>query len=92
MLTIYRLINFKYAIIALVLVNGNWAAWESWAECSATCNNGGIRKRNRTCTDPAPMHGGDNCNSTINGELETEACNTDIVCAGKIIEFSIFHQ
>ena len=38
------------------------------------------------------MHGGDNCNSTISGELETEACNTDIVCPGKMIEFSIFQQ
>ena len=79
--------KFQISIVALVLVHGNWAAWESWAECSATCNKGGTRKRNRTCTDPAPMHGGDNCNSTISGEFEIEACNTDIACSGKIIEF-----
>ena len=38
------------------------------------------------------MPGGDDCNSTISGELETEACNTDIVCPGKMIELSILHQ
>ena len=69
-------------MIVLFLVQGNWAPWGNWGECSATCNAGGMRKRTRTCTDPAPKYGGDNCDSTIEGSLQTESCNTKIVCPG----------
>ena len=65
-----------------LLVNGNWATWGVWTECTSTCGPNGMRTRDRTCTDPAPLYGGDDCSSTINGELETESCNTEINCPG----------
>ena len=30
------------------------------------------------------MNGGDDCDSTIKGSLETESCNTKIVCPGLV--------
>ena len=71
------------------LVNGNWAAWGDWTPCSATCGADGTRSKNRTCTDPAPQHGGDQCNSTLSGDLETESCNTDVICPGSIFDFEL---
>ena len=77
--------NLDLRIILLLQVHGKWAAWGDWTACSATCNAGGTRKRTRTCTDPAPIHGGDDCDSTSVGSLETESCNTNIVCPGMIL-------
>ena len=55
------------------LVNGNWAAWNTWSTCTKTCG-GGTRGRSRTCSDPTPACGGQDC--TGGGSSETEACNT----------------
>ena len=71
-------------------VNGNWAAWGNWSECSSTCI-GGMQNRNRTCSDPSPQYGGLNCtasnSSTVTGdsmiETETTTCN-DIPCESDI--------
>ncbi|XP_064650190.1 hemicentin-1-like isoform X2 [Lineus longissimus] len=54
-------------------VHGNWAAWGSWGECSATCG-GGSRKRFRTCSDPSAMNGGRTCAGEA---LSTEQCSPD---------------
>ena len=43
-----------------VAVNGNWAVWGRWSVCSKTCG-GGSMKRTRTCSNPAPKHGGRKC-------------------------------
>ncbi|VDI00055.1 Hypothetical predicted protein, partial [Mytilus galloprovincialis] len=47
-------------------IEGNWSGWSKWKECSATCG-GGIKTRNRTCSNPEPQFGGNNCtgNDTI---------------------------
>ena len=78
--------TYKSNIFDQPLVHGNWAPWENWGECSASCNANGhhIRKRNRSCTDPAPAHGGDDCDSTIYGTLQTQICNMEIACPGII--------
>uniref|UniRef100_K1Q6Z0 Hemicentin-1 n=1 Tax=Magallana gigas TaxID=29159 RepID=K1Q6Z0_MAGGI len=55
-----------------VLVDGLWSAWGAWGHCSKTCG-GGTRERHRTCTNPAPSHGGANC---IGSLTVTESCNT----------------
>ncbi|CAG5121861.1 unnamed protein product, partial [Candidula unifasciata] len=40
--------------------NGMWAAWGGWSQCSLPCGLG-MTFRDRTCTDPAPVYGGEPC-------------------------------
>lgn len=41
-------------------VHGGWTAWSSWSQCSATCGIA-VKTRRRTCSNPAPRHGGRVC-------------------------------
>ncbi|KAK3087485.1 hypothetical protein FSP39_006555 [Pinctada imbricata] len=41
-------------------VHGNWSPWNLWGDCSVSCG-GGLRKRFRTCTNPAPSPNGRSC-------------------------------
>ena len=41
-------------------VHGGWLGWSNWSSCSMTCGNG-TAYRDRSCTNPAPLHGGRNC-------------------------------
>ncbi|WAR26187.1 HMCN1-like protein [Mya arenaria] len=59
-----------------IRVNGHWSLWGNWTECSVTCGDG-QRSRYRTCSDPEPAHGGDNC--TIGSFATTETCS-NVVC------------
>ena len=54
-----------------VVVNGGWSDFGKWSECSVTCGEG-IRERTRTCTNPAPAHGGLDC---VGDNNEKESCN-----------------
>ncbi|XP_036360079.1 semaphorin-5A [Octopus sinensis] len=40
--------------------HGGWTPWSAWTSCSQTCNSG-VRSRTRTCGNPAPLHGGRDC-------------------------------
>ncbi|XP_038068317.1 uncharacterized protein LOC119737785 isoform X1 [Patiria miniata] len=40
--------------------DGNWAQWTEWSPCSKTCGFGN-KTRERTCSDPPPSSGGDDC-------------------------------
>ena len=77
--------GFRSHKLKLISVNGRRSDFEDWSECSAECG-GGTQTRNRTCTDPAPAHGGADCegNST-----ETRDCNTQ-ACPGKILESKFY--
>lgn len=55
-----------------VPVNGGWSDFGAWSECSVTCG-GGIKERTRSCTNPAPEHGGLYC---VGDSKEEETCNT----------------
>ena len=67
------LIKLLLPSLVLAPVNGGFSAFGA---CSKTCG-GGIRIR--TCTNPAPKHGGRGCN----GHTQ-EACNTQ-ACQGKTL-------
>ncbi|CAH2054373.1 unnamed protein product, partial [Iphiclides podalirius] len=48
---------------ALAPVDGGWSQWGAWSACTGTgCGaNSGTRERRRSCTEPAPRHGGADC-------------------------------
>ncbi|KAL9959837.1 hypothetical protein ACROYT_G033195 [Oculina patagonica] len=53
-------------------IDGGWTQWSQWSGCSLTCG-GGMRSRNRACTNPPPQHGGKPCPG--NG-FEQQVCNS----------------
>ncbi|XP_051950791.1 properdin-like isoform X1 [Xyrauchen texanus] len=56
-------------------VDGGWTEWDNWQPCSVTCENG-IKKRQRTCSNPPP-----HCGGSCSGEAEeTAPCETEVVC------------
>ncbi|XP_048579836.1 uncharacterized protein LOC116619170 isoform X2 [Nematostella vectensis] len=52
--------------------HGNYSAWSQFSACSASCGEG-FKTRNRTCTNPAPQHGGRSC-SLLGEAVETVNC------------------
>lgn len=61
------------------LVHGNWSPWGQWSSCSMTCGYG-TRTRERSCTTPAPEHGGRDC---LGDNTETGVCDFNPYCDGK---------
>jgi len=55
-------------------VDGGFSQWSDWGSCSAACG-GGTQSRSRTCTNPAPAFGGNDC-SAIGQYTETRPCNS----------------
>ncbi|XP_048580774.1 uncharacterized protein LOC5507168 isoform X2 [Nematostella vectensis] len=53
-------------------VNGGWSDFSKWSSCTKSCG-GGIMSRTRTCTNPKPANGGQECKGD---ETETKACGT----------------
>ncbi|XP_029988074.1 hemicentin-1 [Sphaeramia orbicularis] len=54
-------------------VDGKWSSWVSWGACSVSCG-GGTRQRTRLCANPAPMHGGRQCEGN---DVHIDFCNSD---------------
>ncbi|KAJ8310623.1 hypothetical protein KUTeg_012488 [Tegillarca granosa] len=59
-------------------IDGVWTSWTSWSVCTVTCG-GGTQDKTRTCTDPAPQHGGADCpgNSSDRQDCNTQVCIID---------------
>ena len=55
-------------------VNGGFTEWTRWGECSRSCGVG-IKNRTRSCSDPIPMYGGNECDGYT---IEITVCNTDL--------------
>ncbi|KAF7709424.1 semaphorin-5B isoform X1 [Silurus meridionalis] len=66
-------------------VKGAWSCWSSWSQCTVPCG-GGHYQRTRTCTSPAPAHGGDIC---IGLHTEEALCNTH-TCQGGWMAWSLW--
>ena len=50
----------KFASLADLTVDGEWANWIEYSPCNATCG-GGFRIIQRNCTNPKPTNGGNLC-------------------------------
>ncbi|XP_014203695.1 semaphorin-5B [Copidosoma floridanum] len=50
--------------------HGGWSAWSAWSSCGQSCGPA-IKTRRRTCTNPAPAHGGRVC---LGSEHEERFC------------------
>ena len=72
-------------IISPLLVDGGFTAWSPWAGCSVTCEQG-IWGRTRSCSNPAPQHGGANCAGPT---AQTTACDAGVMCPSKFIRWFI---
>ena len=53
-------------------IDGGWSVWTSWSTCTKLCG-GGLKWKNRTCTNPTPLHGGQDCAGDTSA---VEDCNT----------------
>ena len=58
--------------------------WTEWSRCSTVCGDG-IQMRSRTCTNPAPAHGGMPCQGK---PTEKQSCKIK-ECKSKSRTFSI---
>uniref|UniRef100_A0A8C9VWK7 Semaphorin-2A n=1 Tax=Scleropages formosus TaxID=113540 RepID=A0A8C9VWK7_SCLFO len=56
--------------------NGGWTPWTSWAPCSTSCSVG-FQVRQRSCSNPAPRHGGRVC---VGQNREERYCNEHLPC------------
>uniref|UniRef100_A0A3B4ZIA7 Spondin-like TSP1 domain-containing protein n=1 Tax=Stegastes partitus TaxID=144197 RepID=A0A3B4ZIA7_9TELE len=45
----------------LFQVDGALSPWGPWSPCSLSCGGLGLKTRSRGCTNPAPVHGGRDC-------------------------------
>ena len=52
--------------------DGNWTDWSEWSPCSETCGSGN-QTQTRTCDNPRPDFGGNNCSDT-NTDSTTIPC------------------
>ena len=56
------------------VVDGGWSDWSDWSDCSVTsCGQTGTQTHSRTCSNPYPANGGDDC---VGSSFETQACST----------------
>ncbi|XP_034337070.2 SCO-spondin [Magallana gigas] len=53
-------------------IDGGFSEWNMWSVCSVSCG-GGLKSRKRTCTNPLPQYGGQNCSDSFD---ESDTCNT----------------
>ncbi len=65
-------------------VDGAWASWSSWGSCSAICGDGKMQ-RTRTCTDPAPQYGGQECSGS---EEQSQNCTVNCPIHGAWAQWS----
>ncbi|XP_043199748.1 semaphorin-5B-like [Amphibalanus amphitrite] len=56
--------------------HGGWTSWSAWSACSHPCGVA-VKSRRRSCSSPAPVHGGRDCS----GDAEQEImCHSNPPC------------
>eukprot|EP00058_Branchiostoma_floridae_P007104 XP_002592592.1 hypothetical protein BRAFLDRAFT_68915 [Branchiostoma floridae] len=58
------------------VIDGGLSDWSPWSACSVTCGVG-MQTRDRSCTNPAPEHGGAECGGDAE---ETQECDSGVSC------------
>ena len=69
-------VEFNFLVFTNLLtgqVDGGWSLWKTWSSCVGKCGTIGKRNRSRTCTKPAPKHGGKLCSGE---SAEIDDCKT----------------
>lgn len=64
------------------LVDGVWASWTTWSECSVSCGYG-EQLRVRVCI--GPLYGGHNCSGL---DTDRQTCH-EIPCPGAVVTISL---
>ena len=86
-LTLQKLCTYKetFTLIFYIcphLVDGGLTSWTPFSTCSKSCGEG-TQERLRTCTNPAPKHGGKDCS----GQLKESRNCKEKECPGKTFSF-----
>jgi len=63
----------KLQAFVFAFTDGFWSEWSEWDTCTQTCG-GGTQTHTRTCTNPTPQFGGNDCGEDDTG---TQNCNED---------------
>ncbi|KAK9522900.1 hypothetical protein VZT92_019337 [Zoarces viviparus] len=66
------------------VIHGSWACWSAWSSCS-----GGRRSRRRSCSNPTPQNGGQQC---VGETTETSDCEDQDLQYLKTMEPLCFDQ
>ena len=72
---------FSVCVFHLCPVDGGWTAWGQWSSCDVTCGDGDV-SRHRTCTSPAPQHGGLDCPGSDTVRMRCNLTQTVTPCKG----------
>ncbi|XP_037090829.1 semaphorin-5B-like [Pollicipes pollicipes] len=59
--------------------HGGWTGWSAWSACSHPCGRAS-KSRRRSCTNPAPAHGGRPC---VGEESQDIFCHSNPPCPSK---------
>ncbi|XP_065566975.1 A disintegrin and metalloproteinase with thrombospondin motifs 9-like isoform X2 [Artemia franciscana] len=74
---------FRHSMKSTEPVNGGWGPWQEWSSCSRNCG-GGIRKRERFCTSPTPVHGGNYC---LGNRTQYKTCQRQVCPPHNALDF-----
>ncbi|TRY80804.1 hypothetical protein TCAL_15440, partial [Tigriopus californicus] len=70
------------------IIHGLWVEWSSWDACQDDCSLT-LESRTRSCTNPAPKHGGDSCSGF---SLDQRNCTSQAVCPGSWSSWTSWSQ
>lgn len=62
--------------IHCLTVHGQWSTWSAVGSCVCPAGSAnGQQAYNRSCSNPPPSNGGNDCDNSVHGTDKTENCN-----------------